>query len=189
MKNKSVSLISSAIFVIVGFTIFFHPELVVKFISYFVGGLLIAVGLYKSVNYYIKDKNLGVVNRNELEFGVTAVILGILFICLAGTIEFLLRFIVGAFLIMAGIGKILKTFYTTNRDAKFYALLVIGFLYIGAGMYIIFVSNIAIGIIGLFMAIYGISNIITTFVYKDYDKNNKKIEVKEAEVIETKEEK
>ena len=29
-----------------------------SFISYFVGGLLIFVGLYKTVNYYIQDKKL-----------------------------------------------------------------------------------------------------------------------------------
>lgn len=187
MKNNKMPLITGILFTIVGIIVFFNPYIVVKFISYFFGGLLIAIGGYKTVNYYVQDKNLGVVNQNEIAFGITAIVLGLLFIFLAGTIEFLIRFIIGGWLVVAGISKLSNTFYTTDRTSKFYALIIIGFIYIGIGLYIILVSNLALSIIGLFMAIYGIIDLTSFFVYKDMKKDIsklKEIKVQEAEVEE-----
>lgn len=190
MKSNKISLITGVLFTVVGLVVFFKPDVVVKFISYFLGGLLIAVGAYKAVNYYIKDKNLGVVNQNEMAFGITAIVLGLLFIFLAGTIELLIRFIIGAWLIFAGISKISYTFYTTDRTKKFYSLLLVGIIYISIGLYIILVSNLALSIIGLFMAIYGIIDVVSFFISKDMktdrtdDDSIKKLPVQEAEVVE-----
>jgi len=165
-NNNKTSLISGLVFFILGIIIFLHPDTVVKFASYCLGGLLIGLGLYKIANYYIQDKRLGVVNRNEMAFGITAVVLGVLFIFLAGTLELLLRFIVGGWLVIAGLGKIGTTFYTTDRDSKFYALIVVGVIYIGIGLYIVLVSNLALSIVGLFMMIYGLTDFISYFVYR-----------------------
>ena len=177
-NNNKTSLISGLVFFILGIIIFLHPDTVVKFASYCLGGLLIGLGLYKIANYYIQDKRLGVVNRNEMAFGITAVVLGVLFIFLAGTLELLLRFIVGGWLVIAGLGKIGTTFYTTDRDSKFYALIVVGVIYIGIGLYIVLVSNLALSIVGLFMMIYGLTDFISYFVYR------KKQEIIEEEIKE-----
>lgn len=203
MKNSKISLISGLVFFILGIIIFLNPELLVKTISYGLGGLLILIGIYKTVNYYIQDKRLGIVNRNEIAFGITAIILGIVFIFLADAIELLLRFIVGGWLVIAGLNKIISTFYTTDRNSKFYSLLVVGIILIGIGLYIILISNLALSIIGLFMMIYGITDFISYFVYKSStvnsdsdnllndnndskeDKDKKKKHDKEEVVIET----
>ena len=166
-KTSKVSLISGIVFFILGTIIFLNPELLVKVISYGLGGLLILIGIYKSCNYYIQDKRLGIVNRNEIAFGITAIILGIIFIFLADAIELLIRFIVGGWLVIVGISKIFTTFFTTDRDSKFYALIVIGIILILIGIYIILVANIALSIIGLFMMIYGLIDFISYFVYKN----------------------
>ncbi len=189
MKDvKKFSLINGILFIVIGVFIFFKPDAVIKFISYFIGGLLLAVGIYKVVNYYIQDKRLGVVNTNELAFGISAIVLGLLFIFLAGTIELMLRIVIGVWLIFAGIARISNTFYTTTRDSKFFALLIVGFLLVAAGIYVILVSNLVISTIGLIMAIYGLIDLISYFVYKDSFLNTKpkkkEIEVKEAEVEE-----
>lgn len=203
MKNSKISLISGLVFFILGIIIFLNPELLVKTISYGLGGLLILIGIYKTVNYYIQDKRLGIVNHNEIAFGITAIILGIVFIFLADAIELLLRFIVGGWLVIAGLNKIISTFYTTDRNSKFYSLLVVGIILIGIGLYIILISNLALSIIGLFMMIYGITDFISYFVYKSStvnggsdnllndnndskeDKDKKKKHDKEEVVIET----
>lgn len=186
-KDSKVSLISGVAFFVLGIIIFLNPELLVKVISYGLGGLLILIGIYKSVNYYIQDKRLGIVNRNELSFGITAIILGIIFIFLADAIDLLLRFIVGAWLVVVGLNKIINTFYTTDRSSKFYSLLVIGIIFIGIGLYIILVSNLALSIIGLFMMIYGLVDFISYFVYRgiceDKKLNNKDVVI-ETEFIE-----
>jgi len=184
MNNKKINLIGSLLFVIIGLFVFLNPDVIVKFISYFIGGVLIALGLYKTINYYIQDKNLGIVNQNELGFGVTMIVLGILLVCLAGTIEFLTRVMIGGWLIVSGISRIANTFYTTVRDSKFYALLIVGFILICGGLYTIIDSNLPFKILGLFMIIYGVIDFVSYFVYKDAFVTDKKEEIKEAELIE-----
>lgn len=192
MKNNGkMSLISGIVFFVLGIVIFLNPDVIVKVISYGLGGLLILTGVYKIVNYYIQDKRLGVVNRNEIAFGITAVVLGIVFIFLASAIELLLRFIVGGWLIIAGLSKISKTFFTTDRDSKFYGLIIVGCILIIIGLYIVLVSNLALSIIGLFMMIYGLIDFISYFVYQDkkeifVDETSLVIEadVMEAEIVE-----
>ena len=189
MKVRKVSLISGIAFLVLGIVIFLNPDIVVKVISYGIGGLLILIGIYKSVNYYIQDKRLKVVNKNELAFGITAIVLGIVFIFLASAIELLLRFIVGSWVIIAGINKIMATFYTTDRTSKFYSLIIVGLILIGIGLYIVIVSNLALSIIGLFMMLYGVIDVVSFFVYKEKDNEyddvkTHKISVIEAEVEE-----
>lgn len=166
MKSNKVSLISGIVFFVLGMIIFLNPEILVKTISYGLGGLLILIGIYKSVNYYIQDKRLGIVNRNEIAFGITAIVLGVIFIFLADAIELLLRFIVGGWLVIIGISKITQTFFTTDRNSKFYALIIVGVILILIGLYIILVSNLALSIIGLFMMVYGVIDFISYFVYR-----------------------
>ena len=187
VKGKS-SFISGIVFFFLGLFVFLNPDMIVKFISYFIGGVLIALGLYKTVNYYIQDKRNGIVNTNELGFGVTMVVLGILLVCLAGTIEFLTRIIIGAWLIVAGLSRISNTFYTTNRDSKFYALIVVGLLFISGGLYTIIDSNLPFKILGIFMMIYGIMDFVSYFVYKDEFNSIREPKIKEAELIEEKKE-
>ncbi len=181
---------SSITFFIIGLILFINPDSVVKFISYCLGGLLILIGLYKTVNYYIHNKNLGVVNQNELAFGITAIVLGIVFIFLASAIELLLRFIVGAWVIIAGLSRIVETFYTTDRSSKFYSLLIVGIILIGLGIYIILVSNLVLSTIGIFMMIYGVIDFVSYFVYRNMfkivDEELGENVVIEAEVVEDK---
>lgn len=181
MKSSKVSLISSVVFFILGLIIFMNPELLVKSISYGLGGLLILIGIYKTINYYIQDKRLGIVNRYEIAFGLTAIVLGVVFIFLASAIELLLRFIIGGWLVIIGISKITQTFFTTDRNSKFYALIIIGCIFILIGLYIILVSNLALSIIGLFMMVYGVIDFISYFVYRI--KQEKVEEEKKEEIV------
>lgn len=188
-KNSKLNLISGITFFVLGIIIFLNPDLLVKVVSYGLGSLLLLIGIYRTISYYIQDKRLGIVNRNEIAFGLTAIVLGIVFIFLADAIELLLRFVVGGWLVVAGINKIFKTFYTTERNSKFYSLLVIGIILIGIGLYIILVSNLALSIIGLFMMIYGLIDFISYFVYKDKELVEdiivqKTVVIEEAEVVE-----
>ena len=178
--KKNNSLLTPIVFLVIGVILFVDPNSMVKFISYILGGLLIIVGVYRCANYYIQDKRIGVVNNNELAFGITAFILGLLFIVLASAIEFLIRIFFGIYLILIGINKIYQTFFTTDRSSKFYALIVVGIIFLIGGIYTVVESNIALSIIGLFMIVYGAVDFISYFVYQDKGDSNP---VKEAEVV------
>ncbi len=178
--KKNNSLLTPIVFLVIGVILFTDPDSMVKFISYILGGLLIIVGVYRCASYYIQDKRMGVVNNNELAFGITAFILGLLFIVLASAIEFLIRIFFGVYLILIGISKVYQTFFTTDRSSKFYALIVVGIIFLLGGVYTIVESNITLSIIGLFMIIYGVVDFISYFVYKDNGNSNP---VKETVIV------
>ncbi len=194
MKDgRKITLLSSIVFFILGMIIFVKPEMVVKVISYVIGGGLILVGVYSTISYIVNDRRLKVVNYNEIMFGITAIILGLLFILLAGAIELLLRIVVGVWVIMSGISRIYTSMIYPVRDARFYSLIIVGIILIGLGFYIVFYSNLAISIIGLFMMLYGLIDFISYFVYKNASlevnkKINSKEDIKEAEIVKDSEE-
>ena len=165
MKNNKSSIISSIVFLIVGIMLFIKPDAVIKFVSYLFGGVMLAIGAYRTLSYYIQNKRTQVVNHNELAFGITAMILGILLIFLANTIEFLLR--------------IMQTFYTTDRTSRFYTLIVLGLVLIGLGLYTVLVSNIPLSIMGLFMVIYALIDLIS-YGFLNYEVDQFQKEVNKA---------
>ncbi len=181
MKSQSaLSLLGSIVFLIFGIILFVEPDGVVKLMSNLFGVALIAMGAYRTVNYLIQNKRLQVVNYNEIAFGITAIVLGIVLIFLSESIAFLLRVVVGIWVIVAGVSKIMQTFYTTDRSSKFYALLIMGIALVGIGLYIVLESNLALSIIGLFMVLYAIIDIVSYFMYA-HDVNELKKEVEKAE--------
>lgn len=203
MKTNSLSkLIYSILFFILGIALFRDPQGVIDFISYLIGGIMIFIGAYRCLSYYVRDKRNNIVNNNELAFGITAIILGILFIFLASTIKLLITIFFGIYLILIGLGKIMQTFYTTDRSSKFYALIIVGLLFVIAGLSIILYKDLDLKILGLFMMAYGIIDVISYFVYRNNDNSsdnnideveeNKFIavdnDVMEAEVVEESEE-
>ncbi len=188
-KQNGLSLISSIIFLIFGIILFAKPDGVVKLMSNVFGAVLILMGAYRTINYIIQNKRLQVVNYNELAFGVTAIVLGIVLIFLSESIAFLLRLIIGIWVIVAGLNKIMQTFYTTDRSNKFYALIVMGIVLVGIGLYIVLEANLALSIIGLFMVLYAIIDIVSYFMYNksinDFEKDLKDAqEYIENEIIE-----
>lgn len=181
MKSQSaLSLLGSIVFLIFGIILFVEPDGVVKLMSNLFGIALIAMGTYRTVNYLIQNKRLQVVNYNEIAFGITAIVLGVVLIFLSESIAFLLRVIVGIWVIVAGVSKIMQTFYTNDRSSKFYALLIMGIALVGIGLYIVLESNLALSIIGLFMVLYAIIDIVSYFMYA-HDINEIKKEVEKAE--------
>ena len=186
MKSSKVSLFSSITFFLLGLTIFLRPDLLVKVISFGLGGLLIFLGFYKCLTCYIFAKKLNTYNKLELTFGITLFVLGLIFIFLVDAIELLIRFIVGGWLISMGLSKILNSFHLLNKSSKFYSLLIVGIILILIGLYIVLVSNLALSIIGLFMMLYGLIDFISYFVYKtnnDEIMESKLVESSKKEVI------
>ena len=94
---------------------------------------------------------------------------------------------------MSGISRIYTSMIYPVRDARFYSLIIVGIILIGLGFYIVFYSNLAISIIGLFMMLYGLIDFISYFVYKNASlevnkKINSKEDIKEAEIVKDSEE-
>jgi len=174
-----LSLISSILFFILGAIVFTKPEVIILFISYVIGGIFVLIGIFKCIKNYLDIKKDNTISSKEMIIGIVLVIIGLVFILLAGVIEALVRLVIGGWILFAGINRLINSLGIPKKNNKFIIYLVLSFFLIGVGLYTILESNLAFKTIGLVLMIYSVIEII------GYIFNKKDIYVKEQIIIET----
>ena len=161
------SLIYAIIFFIIGATLFSNPDGVIKLISYFIGLTLILTGVFKLYTYYrLKKRNL-VVSKFDCTTGLVSIIIGIVTIVCSSAIETSIRFIMGAWILYSGISRlILAISMYEESKANVIPLLLIAIFLIGFAIYMILKSNLVVSLIGVFIMIYAVMEIIGYVLYK-----------------------
>ena len=86
--------------------------------------------------------------------GIIGIVIGLVFISLAGVIEALIRFLIGGWILFMGINRLINVLYLKKPKSKFIVLLIVAILLIGAGLYTILEANLAFQAIGLVLMIY-----------------------------------
>ena len=183
-KNDKMPLINGVLFTVLGFVIFFNSDSIITFASYFLGGLLMGIGLYKVISYNVQNKKTGIVNQNELYFGLCALVFGLVIILLGSVVELLFKLTLALWLIISGVFKILSSFNMTEKNNRFFGIIVIGLIFIAAGIYTLLVANIGVQLLGIFMIIYGIIDFISYFILKNNVSTLSLPNIKEAEIEE-----
>lgn len=187
IKNHSsiMSLIYSIFFLIIGAVIFTKPEIIILFISYVIGGLIIVIGLFKCIKNYLDIKKDNTISSREMISGIVLIIIGLVFILLAGFIEALVRLIIGGWILFSGINRLINTIQLPKKNNNFIAALILSILLIGVGLYTILEANLAFKTIGLLLMIYSVIEIIGYIISKRniYVQEEVNIETSNAKVI------
>lgn len=164
-KKDTGNLLISILFLIVGILLFSNPSGVVKFITYIIGALFIIMGISKIFSYYRMSKKMNINNTGDLILGIVTGIIGIIVIFCSSAIEFVIRIIMGGWILYSGIVKLmyslkLKEFKVTS----WIYILIVSILMIICGLYIIIKSNLIFSTIGLVLIIYSIIEIVQYIV-------------------------
>lgn len=199
-KYSSItSLLTSIVLFVIGTLLFNNPREIITTISKIFGVILGVVGLFKIV-LYIRRKNKGVPTTNfSLASAIAILIIGSLFVFLAGAFETTLRFIIGVWILLSGINKLIAIITIGSQNKNFASMILISIVLIILGGYIILVSNLVASMIGLIIMIYSAIEIASYIIYKvssvkpetqekEDIKNTKEItaKVKDAKYEETK---
>lgn len=171
-KNYSniSSLITAIVFFIVGSIIFTNPDSVIKFIAYVLGGIFSIIGLIKITIYYYKLDKHKEASVKDLTIGAITFILGLVLIIFSSAIEALIRIIMGAWILFNGINLLINSIKgIKNNSNSSQTLIVLSILMIICGMYMLLNTNIIFKMIGLYIMIYSIIEIIG-YIY--YTQNN-----------------
>ena len=173
LKEKSysnvTSLISAIIFFIIGSIIFTNPNSTIKFISYVLGSCFSIIGLFKIWSYYRAKKKEEAYLRN-LSVGLLALIAGIVLIIFSSTVEALVGIIMGAWILFNGINLLINSIKGLKNKVKSSKLLIIlSLIMIFFGIYMILKTNLIFQMIGLFIILYSVTEIIG-YIY--YSQNN-----------------
>lgn len=160
-KDKS-SILTSILFLVLGILLAINPGGIIKFLTYIIGLIFCIFGSIKLFSYY-KFKNE--VSNIELTLGITAIIIGIIIMFCNSVIEFVIRLIMGGYILASGINKLIIAFNTKNYNDKWIGLLIVAGLLIICGLYIILKSNIILSSIGIVLIIYSSIDIISYLMY------------------------
>lgn len=152
--SSLMSLVSSIVFLILGAIMFTKPDVVVLFVSYVIGSLIIIVGVFKCIKNYLDVKKDNNTSSNDMILGIILAVIGLVFIFLAGVIEALVRLVIGGWILFSGINRLINALYLSKKTSKFWILLTISLLLIVGGLYTILETNLAFKAIGLVIMIY-----------------------------------
>lgn len=154
------SIIPHAIFLAIGLILFLNPGGIVEFISYIIGGVFLALGISK----YVVDAKRQDRTTGDMFYSFIMIALGLIFIFFSSTVEFILRLLIGVWIIINGLNSIIIGISTLKNEKKNIVSLIVGLILIIIGCYTIFVSNLILSALGLVICIYSILE-IADYVY------------------------
>ena len=190
-KNSRSNLIASIVFLIIGALMLANPNQVVAFIAYICGICLIFFGLYAAFKNYFDTKHDSNTPSTDLIYGIISIVIGVIFFFLANIFGKILQYVFGAWMLFMGISKLISALQVERNkrnDKNFKIQLIIAIILIGAGLFTILISNLALQLIGVFMIIYAILEIVGTLVSKKEGNDSvvtiiKDENIKDAKVI------
>ena len=196
--NFSSNLITTIICLILGVIIFSHPEYVSMTISYLVSAAFIGGGLWKIIKFSYQKGKDSTTSIKDCVVGIVLIALAIICFFFTSLIIDIIRFIVGAFILLMGINRIIKICKMANKNSsQFIAGLIVALLLIAFSCYIIFVPFSEDKSLGIVLIIYSVIEIINYIIMAgETEQINANPHIQEAEahekenekLIETKEE-
>ena len=185
-KLINVSILTSAVILVIGIFLFIQPDTVIRMISVVLGLLFLVPGITSLVDYF-KEKN-----NSSLIVGIITILISLILIINTKFVASILPFILGIYFVVNGINRLMYAVELKKQGFTDFSIsLVLALLIIFSG--IIFIINPFEGalaitkIIGIFMIIYALLDIINTVIVKKGVKEiekSMKLAVIEAEVKE-----
>ena len=148
-KNKNIIL--PALMGIVGIIFLTNSNDIIIYSCYIIGALIAGFGIYNVIRYAQIREQLKIEDTKKLTSGIILIAIGILVVLLASVVQTFLNLLIGLWLIITGIMKIIDSGKVDTRTKNFY--LIESIIYIGMGLYSIFFQNILLTIIGIWMII------------------------------------
>ena len=153
------SIVGPIIFLLIGILLFTNPGGIVEFISYIFGGVFLTLGISK----YIYDKKRTDATTGDTFYSIMMVVFGLIFIFFSSTIEFIIRLLIGVWIIANAINTILIGLNLVKIDKSNIVTLILGLILLAMGIYTVFVSNLVLSSLGLVLIIYAVLEIIDYF--------------------------
>ena len=193
MKNffKS-SIFTSILLLFLGLLLIFESEVTITMISYVVGAVLVAAGTFALVRYVSVNKEGFDPSELDILYGIVTIVLGILVITNPHVIASIIPIILGIAIIISSANKLQYAFNLKNKDNDLWkSTMVIAVISTICGIVLLFNpfagAVILMRIVGIFITIYSVLDMISTYIIKkSVDEFQTIIEgqTMEAEVVE-----
>jgi len=161
------SLVQPVVFLVIGLILAINPKGIVEFLSYIFGAIFLMLGIYK----YLSDLKRKNKTTSDDFYSILMCLMGLIFIFFSGTVEFLVRLILGVWLVVNGINTSIIGTSIIKINKQHILTLLIGFFLIAIGIYTIFVENLVFSSIGIIICVYSVLDIIDYFYIKGKTKD------------------
>ncbi len=184
------SLLTSLFLLTLGFLLIFHSEVTIISISYIVGGILVGIGVLAIIKF-IKNTNNVLKNELDIVYGIVTTILGVIIIKNPTAIASIIPIVLGISIIISSTTKLQYAFeLKSNGNNLWKSTMVISIISTLCGIVLIFNPFKALTsftkIVGIFIVIYAVLDMISTFTIKRNVKifqKTMKEEITEAVVV------
>lgn len=169
-KAYQRSIISSICFIVIGLFLVFQSHATITVISYIIGGVLIAMGIAAFIRYF-QTKGEQRTFTFDLVYGIITVIVGLIFVINPEMIASFIPFVLGVWIILSGAFKFQNAFSLKALHSEVWVgTLVIAILMVVCGLVLLFNpfagAIVITKLIGIFMVIYAILDVITAWLMK-----------------------
>lgn len=183
------SLFTSIILFILGILLIFESEATITTISYIIGAILVAAGTFAFVRYIRNNRNGYDTSGIDILYGIVTVILGVIIITNPHAIASIIPIVLGIAIIISSAIKIQYAFDLKNSGNDLWkTTMIIAIVSTVCGIILLFNpfagAVLIMRIVGIFIIIYSILDIVSTLIIKKNVDQFKTIV--EAEIIEDK---
>lgn len=154
------NLFNTILFLIFGIILFTNPGGILRFVSYIAGACVTLIGIGNILSYNKTLKKLNIEQNNKLISGIILIILGIILILFSSVIETTIRLICGGWIIYSGTLRLIEALKNKSNPVK----IIIAILMILCGFYVALKTNLVFSMIGLFIIIYSVMEIVNNIL-------------------------
>ena len=164
-KSAWAAVFESIVLLIFGILLVAWPGITYYIVSIVLGVILIIVGLYQIVTYFIV-KGQNNFFDNSLLFGVVSIIIGIAAVCFAEQTFNIFRIIMGVWLIFEALVRVNTTIKLHAAGLSVWGwVLAIALIMLAAGIFVLFNTTLVIQVIGGLLILGGVVGIIGDIVF------------------------
>ena len=163
LKRASWSdIIISVIFVVFGLLLVTNSGAIVSMISIILGGIFVAIGVFKIVEYVSKGKE----DTYLMGIGAAAILAGIVIMFATGIIFSIFRIIIGVWIIYTGIMNAHTAIIWKDYKSRLWLTTMVGsIITIILGIYVLANTGAILETVGWIIIIYGIMDIIERIIF------------------------
>ena len=164
------SLLSSIFLLLLGLLLLFKSSESLVGISYLVGGVLIAFGVIAIINF-LRNKSRDIFLELNIVYGLVSIISGIFLVTVPEFIGSIIPIVVGISVIISSSFKVQQALVLKNLGNKYFLpSLIMAIICLVCGVVILFnpfkSAVVVTGIIGIFIIIYAILDIVNSFILR-----------------------
>ena len=167
-KSGWIDILVSLAFAIIGIFMIAKPNVVLKIISYVLGGIFIVIGIVKMIDYFVSKGKYDFYNY-DLFYGIIAIFIGLVAIFFSGLIESMFRIIIAFWIVYSGLMRFVFSFKLQAAKINIWGVsLILSIIMIIGGTYMFFQSGALILTIGIIMLTYSIIDLIESIFFVKY---------------------